>query len=109
MSADKKHYSLDDIKPMSALSIEPANPISRSFEAEFSRIFGEPTPHKSRDVLTRNPDAVNLPKASADPREIAGLPREKTKSDILAERHPDVVRIPKARADRDEALGLPLM
>ncbi|KPC17343.1 Uncharacterized protein AC499_0545 [Pseudomonas amygdali pv. lachrymans] len=52
---------------------------------------------------------MNLPKASADPREIAGLPREKTKSDILAERHPDVVRIPKARADRDEALGLPLM
>lgn len=86
MSADKKRYSLDDIKPMSALSIEPADPISRSFEMEFSRIFGEPAP-----------------------REVAGIPREKIKSDIIAERQPDVVRIPKSRADRDDALGLPSM
>lgn len=109
MSADKKNYSLDDIKPMSALSIEPADPISRSFEMEFSRIFGEPAPHKSPEISARNPGAVNLPKASADPLEIAGLPREMTKSDILAERQPDVVRIPKARADRDDVLGLPSM
>lgn len=109
MPADKKHYSLDDIKPMSALSIEPTDPISRSFEMEFSRIFGEPTPHKSREVSTKNPSAVNLPKASADPLEVAGHPREMTKSDILAERQSDVVRIPKARADRNDILGLPSM
>lgn len=86
MPADKKPYSLDDIKPMSAMSIEPADQISRSFEAEFSRIFGEPAP-----------------------REVAGIPRGKTKSDIISERQPDVVRIPKARVDRDDTLGLPSM
>ena len=95
MPADKKTYSLDDIKPLSAMNIEPTTPhdymglpaisgkptdIFSSLESRFQEIMSSDResvrqrPLKSAAVREQNPDAINIPKARIDLDDILGTP-----------------------------------
>ena len=76
---------LDDIKPLSAMSIEPIDPIIRQF-LDFDAVFGEDDPFdkavppdadvraKSAALRKMAPDAVELPVIKSRPEDFSSMP-----------------------------------